>query len=480
MFIGRQAELKQLKQLHQRRIPSFVVIQGRRRIGKSRLVEEFVRQLPKGTAYFRCIGLAPTQGITAQDQRDEFCAQMAEQMGFTNLKLMDWGDIFTFLAKQTTHGKTVIFFDEISWMGSKDPTFLPKLKNAWDVQFSKNPNLMLIVCGSVSSWIEKNIVSSTAFLGRPSLYMHLDELPLEDCNRFWDYQGRGVSDYEKLKILSVTGGVPRYLELMDPSISAEENIRRLCFVKNAPLTHEFDRIFSDIFGIRSEIYKKIITLLSRGKASLTDILTFCERSKTGDFSEYLKDLVVAGFVARDYSWNIRTKSPLKLSHFRLKDNYTRFYLKFVQSRVLDIEKGLFQKYALGTLPGWDGLLGIQFENLVLNNQLKILDLLGIPYEEILFANPYFQRGNKTTAGCQIDFMIQTRFNTVHICEIKFKNSPIDSSIIQEIKEKIKALSLPKNYTYRPVLIHVNGVHQDVAHSGFFSSIIDFGQFLRGE
>jgi hypothetical protein len=97
----------------------------------------------------------------------------------------DWGDLFTLLAKQTSEGRVVILFDEISWMGSKDPTFLGKLKNAWDLQFSKNNKLLLIICGSVSSWIEKNIISSTEFLGRPSLYLHLEELHLEDIRYYY-------------------------------------------------------------------------------------------------------------------------------------------------------------------------------------------------------------------------------------------------------------------------------------------------------
>jgi hypothetical protein len=101
-------------------------------------------------------------------------------------------------------------------MGSLDPTFLGKLKNAWDLQFSNNSKLILILCGSVSSWIEKNIIKSTGFLGRPSLYLTLEALPLSDCDHFWDGKGHGISIYEKLKILSVTGGVPRYLELINP------------------------------------------------------------------------------------------------------------------------------------------------------------------------------------------------------------------------------------------------------------------------
>lgn len=142
--------------------------------------------------------------------------------------------------------------------GIFDLTFLGKLKNAWDTQFKKNPKLMLVLCGSVSSWIEKNIISSTLFLGRPSLYIKLPELSVVDCDEFWGTHRERVSAYEKLKVLSITGGVPRYLELVNPKKSAEDNIRALCFSPHAPLLNEFERLFSDIFGKRSELYKRII------------------------------------------------------------------------------------------------------------------------------------------------------------------------------------------------------------------------------
>ena len=472
-FIGRSSELEELKRLQNKKIPSLVIVQGRRRIGKSRLIEQFA----KGQTFLSFVGLSPNRDTDAQAQRNEFSRQLGEQLGLPGLTATDWGDLFTLLAKHTSEDRVIILFDEISWMGSKDPTFLGKLKNAWDLQFSKNPKLMLILCGSVSSWIEKNIISSTAFLGRPSLYLRLEELPLHECAQFWGQYSQRISAYEKLKVLSVTGGVPRYLELIDPHISAEENIKQLCFLKNSPLLNEFERIFSDIFGSRSEIYKKIILYLSQGSAEQTDILNYCARAKAGDFSEYLQDLVLAGFLSRDYTWHLKTGDISKLSHYRLKDNYTRFYLKYISPNKPKIEKDTFKDYTLSSLPGWETILALQFENLVLNNQNKIVRLLDIPPGEVIFANPYFQRATKKHPGCQIDFMVQTRYNSVLICEMKFSRTKIGPSVIREVEQKIERLKLPKNFSYRPVLIHVNGVHEEIEESGFFSKIIDFGQFL---
>ena len=156
-FIGRRTHLEKLQKLSRKKTASLVVVRGRRRIGKSRLIEEFAKK----SRFHLFTGLAPTPQTTAQSQREEFARQLQEQMGIRGLKATDWGDIFSLLAQQTSKGRVILLLDEISWMGSLDPNFLGKLKIAWDIHFSKNHKMILILCGSVSSWIEKNIISST-------------------------------------------------------------------------------------------------------------------------------------------------------------------------------------------------------------------------------------------------------------------------------------------------------------------------------
>ena len=222
-FIGRQKELQALNKLFKKNSASLVVVQGRRRIGKSRLIEEFA----KNHTFYQFSGILPTDRTTMQSQLDEFARQLSMQTGLPEVKADDWSKLFLLLAGKAQQGRVIVLFDEITWMGSKDPDFLGKLKNAWDVYFKKNPELILILCGSISVWIEDNILSSTGFLGRISYRLTLEELPLSDCNRFWDKAGGVISPYEKLKILAVTGGVPRYLEEVKPTLSAEENIKEI-------------------------------------------------------------------------------------------------------------------------------------------------------------------------------------------------------------------------------------------------------------
>ncbi len=286
-----------------------------------------------------------------------------------------------------------------------------------------------------------------------------------------------MSPYEKLKVLSVTGGIPRYLELINPSLGAEDNIRELLFSRNSVLLDEFKLIFSDTFGERSAIYRKIIASLLKGPASLNDILERTQRTKTGDYSDYLNDLVTAGFLARDYTWRLKTGEISKLSRYRLKDNFLRFYLRYVTPNRPAIEKGFFEGRSLTSLPGWESLLALQFENLVLNNVSTVIKKLGVLMPDVVFANPFFQRKTRLQAGCQIDLAIQTRFDSVHACEIKFSKSAIKPGVVGEMRQKLEKLQLPRKFSVRPVLIHVNGVHSEVVRSQFFSQIVDFGELL---
>lgn len=258
-------------------------------------------------------------------------------------------------------------------MAIGDPNFLGKLKIAWDMHFSHNPQLVFILCGSVSAWIEKNILSNTGYLGRPSLHMTLDELPLEDCYKFWKNTQGNISAYEILKVLAVTGGVPRYLELVNPQMSAENNITNLCFNANSALYDEFKYIFRDIYGKRNVLYQEIVMKLEESKATRQELMAASRVSVGGDITEYLTELEIGGFIERELTWDTTTKHLSSLSQYRLRDNYTRFYLKYILPNIDKIKKGNFDKVSISNLPGWHSILALQFENLVINNHKKSLN-----------------------------------------------------------------------------------------------------------
>lgn len=470
MFFGRKEELSILNRLLKKKTASLVVIRGRRRVGKSRLAKEFAGK----ERFIKLVGLAPEKNISAQDQREHFASEVARQCGLAVVNASDWSNLFLQLAQASESGRVFILLDEISWMAEGDSTFLPKLKTFWDEHFSQNPKLIMMLCSSVSIWIEENIVSSTAFVGRLSQKLTLRELPLMDAVKFWGNKIQKVSKYELFKIFAITGGIPRYLEEIIFSSSAEDNIKALCFNPGGVLVDEFDEIFNDSFQKNSKYYKQILYQLSSGRKTLLQISEALEIPRNGRLTEYISALEMGGFIRADFTWNIKEDSFSDTRAYRLSDNYTRFYLHYIEKRKQKIEQESFRYQSLEALPGWEGILGLQFENLVLNNRKFIFESLGINPENIQIDNPYFQQKTKRHEACQIDYLIQTRKQTLYVCEIKFSKKPIGVKVIKEVQQKIERLVKTSNFSIRPVLIHVNGVCEQVVDADYFDEIIDFG------
>ena len=475
-FIGRKYELELLNSLTSKKSASLVVIKGRRRIGKSRLTEEFA----KNYQFYSFSGIPPHKKTTDLSERKAFLKQLKKYFKKEIIDSDDWWDMFWFLAEKTKTGRVVILFNEISWMGSKDPDFLGKLKTVWDTCFKKNKQLILILCGSVSIWIEKNILASTGFVGRLSLQLTLSELPLNKCNQFFNERLNQLSSYDKFKFLSICGGIPRYLEEWQSASSVDQNINRMCFNQSGILFNEFDQIFYDSLSSEAEIYKRIILTLLNSPLEREIIAKKLDRVPGGDLSDYLDNLVSSGFVSRDYTWHIKDRKNSKLSQYRLSDNYLRFYLKYIKPHENTIKSGKYKVQSLSNLSAWSTIIGLQFENLVISNKESIYKILNINSDEVEIDGPFFQRATTKTKGCQIDFLIQTKTAVLYACEVKFSRNEIKTNIISEMKNKLSTLSVPRRFSCLPVLIHVNGVHDKVIDSNYFFKIIDFSEFSTCE
>jgi len=477
-FIGRRTELTRLGSLLRAKTARLAVIKGRRRVGKSRLFIEFA----KNSKYYRLVGLAPDKHTTAQSQRNHFASQLRDQTDLPELKTNDWLELFKLLNERTRSGRVIIILDEITWMGSKDPEFLGKLHYVWEEYFKANPELTLILCGSVSAWIEKNILSSTGYFGRVSLTLTLDELPILHCNRMMDNIGFKGSSYEKLILLSVMGCIPWYIENIDPGLSMVENIKSLCFVKDALLVKEFDSIFNDLFSEkRREIQRRIVMKLADGPMEHDEIREALGYASSGSLTEYLEELILSGFVSRDFVWSFnKAVRSTKVSKYRLRDNYLRFYLKYILPKKDRIDSGQYSDVEVSLLPGWNSIIGLQFENLVINNRKLLFEKLNINPINILQEGPYFQRKTTKKRSCQIDYLIQTKFKTVYVFEIKFSTNTIGVDVVEAVKEKINRLALPKGMACIPVLIHANHVSSNVMDQEYFASVINVVDWLSDD
>jgi AAA+ ATPase superfamily predicted ATPase len=473
IFIGRKAELKRLEALYKKKSSSLAVVNGRRRIGKSRLISEFARKHAKQKLW-SFAGLAPQNDLASQEQRDHFARQLALILKLPPMTFLDWSDAFEHLSLHIKPGD-IILFDEISWMGAKDSTFIPKLKAWWDKQ---TVHMLLVFCGSVSTWIEENILKSTAFFGRINLSLTLEPLSIPESAEFLRKIGMKLSAYDTYKLLGIVGGVPWYLEQFNPEITAEENIKQLAFEKNGLLVLEFDRIFHDLFDSKGTTYKKILDTLKDGTKTLAEIRESINFPHSGTLSQMMEHLTVAGFVNKQALWSFKTAKPLKQSLYRISDPYMRFYLKMIEPNLSKIAVDAFQDIYLQTLPGFETHLGLQLEYLLLQNRSLLLKALGVQGVDIVADGSYRQTHTTTQKGCQIDYLLQTATKNLFICEFKFRKREIGSNIIGEIQDKISTLKVPRGFATVAVLFHLSGVTNSVAISSCFYRIVDIVDFLK--
>ena len=480
MFVGREKELESLRLLLSKRTGSLVACRGRRRIGKSTLIEEFARV--NGCRFIEIDGLMPREGMTNEVQLQNFADKLGAASGREISAVVNWREAFDRLNEVIVDSEwTVVLLDEISWMGKYDPDFPGQLKGAWDSKLKKHDRLIVVVCGSVSAWISKNILKSAGFAGRFSRDIVLRELPISLCRRFWGVAADRVAAREILDVLSVTGGVPRYLEEIDPTLSADENIRRLCFQRDGTLFNDFEAIFSQVFGDDCDVKRSVLEILAEGPKTCSEIAAALGVGRGGSISESLDVLAESGFVAKDGGYNPETGKPARQSRYRICDNYTRFYLKYIKPHELEILADRYVLESLEFLPEWNAWLGYQFENLIVNNANELFERLHLGGIPILSAAPYVKRGKKCAdgsreQGLQVDLLVQTR-RSVCIVEVKRKNE-IDESVEKEVAEKLRRLSVPDGVSKRTALVYEGNLAPVVRGNGFFDALISADDLFR--
>ncbi len=312
-------------------------------------------------------------------------------------------------------------------------------------------------------------------MGRPSLNLLVPELSMEESAAFWRRGGCRTSCTDIVDVLSVTGGVPKYLENIDPALSADENIKQMCFTSGAMLLDEFDELFNDALDANLGLKKRILVSLGEGMKSPTEVAEALGMENNGHLSSFLAELETAGFVARDVGLNPRTGRRSNVVRYRIADNYTRFYLRYIEPNRDLIRKGTFAFVSLAQLPGWEAMLGLQFECLVYNNIREIVRRIGLEQALILSAAPYVQSPTSRLAGCQIDLLLQTR-RMVYVVEIKRRES-VGEWVVSEVEEKISKLNMPRNVSVVPVLVYDGHLSKRVSADGYFGRIISANELL---
>ena len=474
-FFGRESEISDLMALWGKRSGSLVTCRGRRRIGKSTLIEVFAQK--SKARFIRIEGVRPKPEYSDKTELKTFARELAAQTRAEDSIPDNWLKAFIRLDREINdRERTVVLLDEVSWLGHYDETFADLLKIAWDDYWSKHDRLIVVVCGSVSGWIKEHFVDNGAFFGRRSLDLIVQELPLKECAKFWRRAAARVDTREIVDVLSVTGGVPRYLMEIDPGASASANLARLAFRPNAILRSDFDEMFSDVITRLPTLSGKIVRALVGGPLSVSETASAIKAGKGGKIGEALEQLTEAGLVASDVGKNPETGLTARETKYRLKDNYARFYLRYIEPKKEIIDAGAYRFVSLEALDGWESIMGLQFENLVLNHYAALIDPLHIGNSLIESAAPYVRRRkNDGEDGLQIDLLLQTKSSN-YVIEIKRKHE-IGREVIDEVERKIEKLSMPRGKSARPALVYDGILAPIVEADGYFDSLIPFRHLL---
>lgn len=477
MFFGREDILQKLDALLGKRVASLVTCRGRRRIGKSTLVERFARN--NEARFIKIEGVRPSERTSNETELRSFAEQLALQTEAESSMPDNWLAAFKRLDREIRDDTlTVVLLDEISWMGRYDELFADSVKIAWDNMWKKHDRLIIVLCGSVSSWIKENIVESAAFVGRRSCDLVVRELPLKECVKFWGREIERIDIKEIVDVLSVTGGVPRYLEEVDPRLSAAENIRRMAFAHDGVLRNDFDEMFNDVITRQPSFTAKVLRSLVDGPCTASEVAKSLKLEKGGRISDALERLVEAGFVMSDKGKNPETGEELRENRYRMSDNYCRFYLKFIEPAKAVIDRDEYEFAGLDALENVDAVMGLAFENLVVNNYHELVPFLHLKGTVITSAAPYLRRGSNAKRGrkgCQVDLLVQTRKSLCFV-EVKRKRE-ITREIIDEMNNKISAVRRPDGVSAFVALVYFGALSPVVAADGYFSAIVPFRKLL---
>ena len=216
----------------------------------------------------------------------------------------------------------------------------------------------------------------------------------------------------------------------------------------------------------------------RRRESVAELAARFESDPNGHLSTDLKELAEAGFVAASAGLNPQTGKPVREVRYRLKDNYTRFYLKYVLPKRPAIEAGVFRYLSLERLPGWDTIMGLQFENLVLNNFTLLAREIGLVGKNVESAAPYFRRGGKTGPGVQIDLLVQLP-RSAYVVEIKRKGE-IGEEVEKDVAHKVARLSIPPDKSVRTALVYEGRLHPVVKANAYFDALVDVAALMGCE
>lgn len=406
-IIGRQKELGLLKSLSVSGKSEFVAVYGRRRVGKTFLIREFF----SNEFTFQFSGLA---NASTKEQLLHFSMALRRQSGLSPKTAKNWLEAFEQLIdfiETSTHKRKVIFLDELPWLDTPRSNFIQALEHFWNGWASARHDILLIVCGSATSWmIDKLINNHGGLHNRITYKIFLEPFTLNECKEYFKAMHMGYNHYQIAECYMVMGGIPFYLNMLQKGLSVSQNIDRLFFEENAQLKNEFFNLYAALFR-NSEDYIKIVEALSKKSKGLNrdEISKSCKIPSSGALTQILKNLESCGFIRSYTAFGKQERDKL----YQLMDFYTLFYFKYIKSNKYNDEH--FWTNSLDT-PQHNAWAGYSFEMLCFHHIKNIKAALGIAGVQTLVSS---WRSKTSENGAQIDLIIDRKDQTINLCEMKF-------------------------------------------------------------
>lgn len=443
MIIGRNKEKERLTKAFQSDYSQFVTVYGRRRVGKTFLVRETFDY--KFT--FEHAGVAHT------DMKGQLSAWKSSlhEAGIAKPKLpKTWFDAFDMLKdliKSSDEKKKVIFIDEMPWMDTLHSGFIPALEHFWNSWASARKDILLIVCGSATSWIINKLIKDHGGLrGRVTAKILIQPFTLLECEQYAKAFKLGMSRRQIAEAYMIIGGIPYYWSFLDRQKSLSQNIDDLLFNPEGELYGEFDALYASLFK-QPETYIQAITILGKKKVGMTREELISEgMDDNGKLTRTLTELEYCGFI-RKYN-NIGHKK--KNAVFQLIDPYTIFYFRFI---VENTNANRHFWSANQNSPLYYNWCGIAFERVCFAHEEQILKSLGISGISTAFYSWRIAANETTKTGAQIDMVIDRADGVINLCEIKFTTEPfiVNAEDETNIETKIARFS---NETHTEKAIHL--------------------------
>jgi len=460
-MVGRKEEQRLLHELSSSGESEFVVIYGRRRVGKTFLVREAF----KNNFFFNYTGIA---NCNAAEQRNEFVNALREHGWASKEDGSDvpknWFDAFaafrSLILKAKTKKRLIIFIDELPWMDNKKSDFLPAFEHFWNGWASAEKNIMLIICGSATSWITKKIFRNKGGLyNRTTRQIALKPFTLAECTEFFTSKGIVMNTQDIIESYMIFGGIPYYLRLLEKRYSLAVNVDNICFNEAAPLRNEFEILMDTLFANPSKHLKIMEILHSKNKGLTREaIANLIEFGNGGNLTRILLELEESGFIRKYKPYGKSKQTTL----YHLSDSFVAFHLTFINK--VENEKFWSTFTDNARHRAWSGYA---FEQVCLAHTREIKKTLGISGVNTDVSS-WISRSEG--GGAQIDLVIDRADRVVNLCEIKFSKAPfeIDRAYDLELRNKIETF---RRETKTKKALHLTMITTYGVKPGKYASII---------